>query len=216
MGKREDSRRGTGVGGLFRKIPRIIKIILVLGCAFLLVLLGTFVPNQTKHSETVVNFGFEDVGELVTQEWYGRILEDSSKDRKIFNSISLPFTESRMIFSLDVEVLAALNFKEISYELKKRNNGENIVVISLPHAQIYKSYEVQNSFKSYLDTESWFTNFNSTEQQNLKDAVVEKGKEQAIEAGILDKADKNAETIIRNMVRENEVTKNFQVEFNYK
>ena len=33
------------------------------------------------------------------------------KDRKIFNKISVPFTESRIIFSLDVEVTAGLNFQ---------------------------------------------------------------------------------------------------------
>ena len=44
--------------------------------------------KSMNHRETIIDFGFKDVGELVTQEWYGRILEDKAKDRKIFKNIS--------------------------------------------------------------------------------------------------------------------------------
>ena len=126
------------------------------------------------------------------------ILEDSSKDRKIFNKISVPFTESRIIFSLDVEVTAGLNFKEIEQDISE--DGKT-VTITLPKAKIYKYYQVPNTFNSYLDDESWFTNINSKERHDLEDAVVEKGKEKALEAGLLEKADKNAKTIIEQMVK---------------
>lgn len=38
----------------------------------------------------------------------------------------------------------------------------------------------------------------------------------AIESGVLEKADENAKNIIRNMIKANETTKNFEVEFEYK
>ncbi len=195
-----------------KKLTFAIKAIAIIIIAVLLIIIGTKIPSKPDEKETIIDFGFKDVGELVTQEWYGRILEDSSKDRKIFNIITVPFTESRLIFSIDVEILAGVDFEDIEYKILNENEK---VIITLPHSEIYKSYEVQNSFKSYLDDESWFTNINSTEQQELKDKIVEKGKNQAIKSGLLDKADKNAKSIIRNMIKGNEITKDFEVEFKY-
>lgn len=172
--------------------------------------IGIKYSKTLEHEETVLNFGFKDVGELVTQEWYGRILEDSSKDRKLFNIISIPFTNSRIIFSLDVEVTAGLDFREIEYE----EINENTVKIKLPKAKIYKYYQVPNTFKDYLDDESWFTNITSKERHDLEDAVVEKGKETALESGLLEKADKNAKIIIEQMVKSK--NKNYVIEWEYK
>ena len=180
------------------KIPKTIMIITICIILLFIAFLGFKYYKSMNHRETIIDFGFKDVGELVTQEWYGRILEDSSKDRKIFNKISVPFTESRIIFSLDVEVTAGLNFKEIEQDISE--DGKT-VTITLPKAKIYKYYQVPNTFNSYLDDESWFTNINSKERHDLEDAVVEKGKEKALEAGLLEKADKNAKTIIEQMVK---------------
>ena len=180
------------------KISKAMKIITIFIILLFLVFLGFKYSKSLNHKETIIDFGFKDVGELVTQEWYGRILEDSTKDRKIFKKISVPFTESRIIFSLDVEVTAGLNFKEIEQDISE--DGKT-VTITIPKAKIYKYYQVPNTFNSYLDDESWFTNINSKERHDLEDAVVEKGKEKALEAGLLEKADKNAKTIIEQMVK---------------
>lgn len=207
--KRKEKKR-LYLGKFIKTLPLAVKVITIIVVAGLLIGIGATIPNMIKSNETVIDFGFKNVGKLVTQEWYGRILEDSSKDRKIFNTISVPFTESRLIFSTDVEILAGVDFEQIKYEVLNKK-----VIVTLPHSQVYKSYEVQGSFKSYLDDESWFANINSTEQQELKDAIVEKGKNQAIESSLLDKADENAKNIIKNMIKGNEITKNFEVEFKY-
>lgn len=197
-----------------KRLPFTVKIIAIIIIAVLLIIIGTKIPIEPNPDidaeETIIDFGFKNVGELVTQEWYGRILEDSSKDRKIFKIIPVPFTESRLIFSIDVEILAGVDFEDIEYEILNENEK---VIVTLPRSKVYKSYEVQDSFISYLDDESWFTNINSTEQQKLKDKIVKKGENQAIESGLLDKADENAKNIIRNMIKGNEITKDFEVEF---
>lgn len=171
--------------------------------------------NNLKSRETLIEFNFKDVGNLVVQEFRTRVMEDSSKDRKIFDWVSIPFTESRLIFSIDVEVLSSIDFEKITYDIKQREN-KDIIEITLPHAVLYKAYEVPNSFKSYLDSESWFTNISSSEQQKLKDQMVEKGKQEAISLGLLEKADKYAKILITNMVLSNAKTKSFEVEFKYK
>lgn len=200
----------------FKKLSFVSKIVITVITIAVVLGIGTAIPTVLKQRETVLELGFKDVGELVTQESYIRILEDSKDDRKIFKKITIPFTESRLIFSLDVEVLASIDFNEISYKTIKNDEGENSILITLPHAKIYKAYEVPKTFKAYLDSESLFSRIDATEQANLKDAVVEKGKEQAIESGILDKAEKNAEVMIRNFVSSNKKTKNYKVKFEYK
>lgn len=193
------------------KIPSIFKwIIFILMLIIVIIIIGNKYSKSSDHEETVLNFGFKDVGELVTQEWYGRLLEDSSKNRKLFKKFSIPFTTSRIIFSLDVEVTAGLDFRKI--ESKKIN--DNTIQIKLPKAKIYKYYQVPNTFKDYLDDESWFTNITSKERHDLEDSVVEKGKETAIASGLLEKADKNAKIIIEQMVKSQ--NKNYEIQWEYK
>ncbi len=197
---------------LIQKMPKTIKYILIILIVAVAFVVGIMASPLIKTDETVIDFEFKNVGQLVTQEWYGRIVEDSSKDRKIFNSIAIPFTESRLIFSLDVEVLAGVDFEKIEYDISEASKK---VTITLPHSEVYKSYEVKDSFKAYLDEESWFTNINATEQQQIKDKIVETGKEEALASGLLEKADENAKNIIINMVKGNNATKDYEVEFKY-
>lgn len=173
-------------------IPLLISILIIL------VLTGKIITNSLFHRETVLNFGFKDVGVLVTQEWYGRILEDNVKDRKLFNKIHIPYTNSRLIFSEDVEVLAGINFEDIKY---KYDENKKIIKITLPKSYVYKYYKVPNSHTTYLDDESLFSNINDEERAIIEDAVVEKGKQQALDAGLLEKADTNAKKIVKQMVK---------------
>lgn len=191
------------------KISKKIKII-VFCVGFLIVfILGLSFSKVFNHSETILDFGFNDVGELVTQEWYGRILEDSSDDRKIFKKISIPFTTSRLIFSLDVEVLAGIDFRKIDYKISKDHSK---ITVILPKAKIYKYYQVPKTFKTYLDEESIFTNISSGKRHELEDVIVEKGKKKALDSGLLEKADNNAKILVEQMIK----SKNKNIEIVWK
>ena len=191
------------------KIPPKIKIIILLIIMVAVFLLGITYSKVSKHEETVLEYGFKDIGELATQEWYGRIIEDSTNDRKAFKKISIPFTKSRIIFSLDVEVKAGIDFSEIEYDI---SNSQNKITITLPKSKIFSYSQVPHTFKTYLDDESWFNNIDSTERHNLEDAVVEKGKKEALDSGILEKSDKNAKVMIEQMIR----TKNKNIKIVWK
>lgn len=210
--KKEDEKKNS-LKNTIKNLSNKVKIAIGIGVLVVLLAIGYSFTTKLNTKEEVLDFGFENVGELVTQEWYGRMLEDSSKDRKIFKNVHIPFTESRLIFSIDVEILAGLNFEDIEYDVSMK---DKTITIKLPHSKIYKAYEVQDSFISYLDEESIFTNISSEEQAKMKYNVVEKGKEQAVASGLLDKADKNAKSIIEYMIKGNELAKDFKVEFKYK
>ena len=180
------------------KISKKIKIIVFCVVFLIVFILGLSFSKVFNHSETILDFGFKDVGELVTQEWYGRILEDSSDARKIFKKISIPFTTSRLIFSLDVEVLAGIDFRKIDYKISKDHSK---ITVILPKAKIYKYYQVPKTFKTYLDEESIFTNISSGKRHELEDVIVEKGKKKALDSGLLEKADNNAKILVEQMIK---------------
>ena len=180
------------------KIPKKLKIIIFCVGFLIVFILGLSFSKVFNHSETILDFGFKDVGELVTQEWYGRILEDSSDARKIFKKISIPFTTSRLIFSLDVEVLAGIDFRKIDYKISKDHSK---ITVILPKAKIYKYYQVPKTFKTYLDEESIFTNISSGKRHELEDVIVEKGKKKALDSGLLEKADNNAKILVEQMIK---------------
>ena len=180
------------------KIPKKLKIIIFCVGFLIVFILGLSFSKVFNHSETILDFGFKDVGELVTQEWYGRILEDSSDARKIFKKISIPFTTSRLIFSLDVEVLAGIDFRKIDYKISKDHSK---ITVILPKAKIYKYYQVPKTFKTYLDEESIFTNISSEKRHELEDVIVEKGKKKALDSGLLEKADNNAKILVEQMIK---------------
>lgn len=180
------------------KIPKKLKIIIFCVGFLIVFILGLSFSKVFNHSETILDFGFKNVGELVTQEWYGRILEDSSDARKIFKKISIPFTTSRLIFSLDVEVLAGIDFRKIEYKISKDYSE---ITVFLPKAKVYKYYQVPKTFKTYLDEESIFTNISSEKRHELEDVIVEKGKKKALDSGLLEKADNNAKILVEQMIK---------------
>ena len=120
----------------FGKIPKIVKIIfavLLLGGIFWLgIIFSSVYTSQTKTTK----LGLEDVGELVTQTGYLTIIQDNKEHRELFNLFQIPFTESRQIFSYDIEIDASVDFSKISYE---PNDEKKEIVIKLPHAKIYKA-----------------------------------------------------------------------------
>ena len=180
------------------KIPKKVKIISLCVVPLIILIIGLSFSKVFSHSETVLDFGFKNVGELVTQEWYGRIIEDSSEDRKMFKKLSIPFTTSRLIFSLDVEVLAGIDFKKIDYNI---SNDRSRITVILPKDKVYKYYQVPNTFKAYLDEESLFSNISSSKRHKLEEEVVKKGKKTALDSGLLEKADKNAKILIEQMIK---------------
>lgn len=200
------------------KIPGTIKRVIIyavlITVMLIIFLLGVkFSDKFTHHEETVGFIQFKNVGELVTQTAYVKEVEDSSKNRTLFNSINIPFTESRKIFSYMVEVDASINFEEITYDI---NDNDKIVKIKLPHSKVYKTTLDENSFYSYLDAESIFTNINDKEANELRKMVKVNAEKDALDNGLLEKADANGKTVIENMVKSNDKYKDYKVEFEYK
>ena len=196
----------------FSKIPKIIKIIfavLVLGGIFWLgIIFSSVYTSQTKTTK----LGLEDVGELVTQTGYLTIIQDNKEHRELFNLFQIPFTESRQIFSYDIEIDASVDFSKISYE---PNDEKKEIVIKLPHAKIYKATLNTESLKVYLDDESLFSRIDLNEHNKALETMKEQGIKDAEANGILEAGDENAKRLIEGLIKSNDIYKDYKIIYEY-
>lgn len=193
-------------------LPKIIKwIIIVVIFAVLFssgVLFKSVLTTQTKTTK----LGFEDVGELVTQTGYLTIIRDNKEDRKFFNLFKIPFTESRQIFSYDIEIDASIDFSKIT---KKVNKESKEIKIKMPHVKIYKATINNDSLKVYLDEESLCSRIDLTEHNEAVKEMKEQGIADAKANGILKLAETNAEKLITSFVMGNKDYKEYKIVFEY-
>lgn len=195
-----------------KKIPKILKYISILIVLFGVFYLGILFKSSFTSQTKTTKLGLEDVGELVTQTCYVTVIEDTKTNRDFFKLFDIPFTESRQIFSYDVEVDASVNFSEIMYTTNDENSE---ITIKLPHAKIYKSTLNLFSFKKYLDSESLFSRIDLEKQNEALKAMEEQAINDAKANGVLEAADKNAKTLISGFIKSNDKYKEYNVIYEY-
>lgn len=199
---------------LFKKNPlALIFGIIILILVLVLLFTGVFrsSSNLSTHTKTT-NFGLKDVGELVTQTAYTTVVEDIKDSRDFFNLFNIPFSESRQIFSYDIEVDASLDFAKIEVDV---DDNSKTVKVNLPHAKIYKATLNPDSLEVYLDSESIFSRIDLTESNEAMKKMEEQAKADSIENGILKAADKNAKVLIENLIRTEDGYSDYKIEYNY-
>ena len=192
----------SGILTAIKKCPKIIKRGILVVILIAIVALGinySYVFN--KEAETL-SIEFKNVGQLVTQSVFIRVLEDSTVNRTIFEKFEIPFTESRKMFSYIVQVDAGINFEEVYIE--DINESTKTIKIKLPHSTI-----------SYIDSESWFSRIDSEKYNEALKDLTNQGKQDAIDNGILEKADENAKSIIESFIKSNKKYKDYKIEYEY-
>ncbi len=196
-----------------KKCPKIIKRGILVVILIAIVALGINYSYVFNKEADTLSIEFKNVGELVTQSAFIRVLEDSTVNRTIFEKFEIPFTESRKMFSYIVQVDAAINFEEISIE--DINESTKTIKVKLPHSKIYNATPDLESFKSYIDSESWFSRIDSEKYNEALKDLTNQGKQDAIDNGILEKADENGKNIIESFIKSNKKYKEYKVEYEY-
>ena len=190
------------------KYSGAVAIIIIFGIMF------TFgiISSNKRHEEKILSLKLKDIGELVTQTCQTVVLEDSKVDRNFFELFSIPFTESRQVFSDEFVVDASINFEKITYEI---NSEAESITIKLPHAKIYQSRPKLETYKSYLDTESIFSRIDLEEHNKALLAMQETAVNNCLAGGLLDAADSNAQKLISNFVKNMNDLKDYTVNYEY-
>lgn len=166
---------------------KVVKIILIIIVIALLILgIGKFYSTKSKTTK----IGFEDIGELATQSARTTEISTIEGSRDLFG-VEIPFTQSKYIFSYDVEIKAGFDFTQIEWSL-----NDHTIEVKLPEAKILSSELDLDSFEVYLEDESIFREITLDETNEAKQELMKTAEEDAIANGLLDNAGANAETIL--------------------
>lgn len=153
---------------------------------------GLFPKSNLTIDSTGSRLGFEDIGELSTQSAYTTEVSLIKDFRTIFG-LEIPFTQSKYIYSYDVQMKAGLDFSKITWKV---DNDKNIIDVSLPPAKILSNELVIDSFKVYHEEESLFQRINLEENNKNISNMLENAQKTALKNGFLENAQKNAEKIL--------------------
>ena len=187
MNNRKREKSGTsGFLQLFlaRNLFKIVLIIAVIAA----LIFGVTKYFQTQSKTTKI--GFEDIGELATQSAYCTEVNVTEAARELFG-ITIPFTQSKYIYSYDIVIKAGFDFNEIEW-----SESGNTIEVRLPEAKILSSEIDLDSFELYLGDESIFREITMTENNEALKSMRQSAEDDAIANGLLENAHSNAETIL--------------------
>ena len=190
-----------------------MKTLLVGGCIILVVttcMVGVVTTFNQKFK--VTDLGLKDMSELVTQTCTVTVIQDSKKNLTFFKDYKIPLTESRQIFSYDFDVDASIKFNKITFDVDNKNK---IITFNLPHANVYKTSIILDSFNSYYESDSLFTEIDLSENNDAKKQMAIDAEEKCIKNKLLENADKNAEELLKGLVKSNSKIKDYKVLFKY-
>ena len=190
-----------------------MKTLLVGGCIILVVttcMVGVVTTFNQKFK--VTDLGLKDMSELVTQTCTVTVIQDSKKNLTFFKDHKIPLTESRQIFSYDFDVDASIKFDKITFDVDNKNKT---ITFNLPHANVYKTTIILDSFNSYYESDSLFTEIDLSENNDAKKQMAIDAEEKCIKNKLLENADKNAEELLKGLVKSNSKIKDYKVLFKY-
>lgn len=144
----------------------------------------------------IIQDGLNDMGFLVTQEYYFTEVTGFSSVKKLFN-IELKLTESGYLAGYDGAIYAGVDFTKINV---LKDEDSKTVIITVPKAEI-QSIEIDfDSFVLYSEKEGLGNPISVADYNQSMVELETTAREKAVSRGILDKAEENAETVIRNFV----------------
>lgn len=136
--------------------------------------------------------GFEDIGELATQVAYCTEVNVTQASRDFFG-VTIPFTESKYIYSYDIEIKAGLDFCSIDWSVDEATSTINV---TLPEIKILSSSIDPDSFKLYHEAESIFREITMEENNAALASLKEAAEQDAIANGLIENAEENAKAIL--------------------
>ncbi len=190
--RRPDSARRRR---FFSKRPLVIAVLALL---LLCVLIGVFTAKSGKKiTSRTVEFGLRNIGELATQAGYFTNVQTISGSRDIFG-VTVPFTQSKYVYSYDGVVKAGVDFREITVSL---DEPAKTLTVSLPAARILDVNVDEDSLVVYDESKNIFSPLKMNDIKDSITALKEEVRQKAVDNGILRNAESNAETLIKGFLQ---------------
>lgn len=114
------------------------------------------------------------------------------KSRSLFGA-TIPFTQSKYIYSYDTVIKAGIDFAEVDV---KANDISKVISVELPEVKVLSTEVDYDSFEVYLEDESIFTQIDLSDQNESMAELTKTAEDDAIANGLLDNAKENAEILL--------------------
>lgn len=124
--------------------------------------------------------------------------------------ITIPFTQSKYIYSYDVEIRAGFDFGGIEWELDEE---ASTIKVKLPEVRVLSCDINTDSFKLYHESESIFRQITMEENNEALANLKQAAREDAVANGLLENARSNAETILRGFFGQVYDLEKYELEF---
>jgi len=188
--RREETpkKRGWLTGLLYwHLLPRVLGILVVILLAAAVALGAKTVLSADGRT---ARLGFEDIGELATQSAYCTEVEVTEASRELFG-VTIPFTQSKYIYSYDVVIKAGLDFTDVSW-----SEQDGTIRVTLPEIRVLSNEIDLDSLKVYHEDESLFRNITLEENNAALADLKARAEQDAIGNGLLEEARDNAQQIL--------------------
>lgn len=159
---------------------------------------------QTIYSEIT------EISELATTEY---LFTDAAKfsDYKQIKNWNVPLTEKSFVLKWNGVIKAGVKLDQVSITI---NEAEKKISVSVPTAEIL-SYTIDNDSIEILDEkDNIFNNISVNDKVEFDKETEDNMKNRAIENGLLEKAQENAEDILCRLIQSNPTVGNdYEIEF---
>ena len=154
---------------------------------------------EVVHEATAeeISFGLNEMGRLVTAEYYFTAVASASTQLAPILGIKLGFTESSFLAGYDGVITAGIDFSLIRVD-KDEEKGR--VTVTMPAAVIFNVDIDPDSFQLYNETSSIFTDITAEDYNNALLELEATEREKALARGILNNADENARKLVRSFI----------------
>lgn len=156
----------------------------------------TLMTVNTTISADVIQDGLKDMGELATEEYYFKEVVSYSSIKQ-FLGLNLGVTESSYLAGYEGVIKAGIDFTQITIS---KDDENKVITVTLPKAKILSSEIDPDSFELYSEKEGWGNPISVTDYNNSLAELKKKAESSATERGVLERADENAQLIIKNFI----------------
>ena len=147
-------------------------------------------------SAEVIGDGLRDMGRLITEEYYFTEVISFSSIKEVLK-IEWKITESSFLASYDGVVNAGLDFSAAVIE---KDEERKLIRIGLPAAEIQDVVIDPESLTVYSEKSGLGNRITLEDYNNSLIELEKNASRSAVEKGILERADRNAERIVRSFV----------------
>lgn len=195
-------------GAIFKVILKFwgFKILLIALLLILITFGGTwlFLGNTFKKDSTVFVEQVQELATLATAEAHVKVVIEQ-KDNKLFGndiSVNLPGTKRELLLIVPATVIAGVDLKGITSDDIKINEDDKELEIVLPRATLIQDPAIQmEDVKTFSDEGLFRGEVKWDEGYNLAAVAQKQIKDEAIEIGLLESAEKSAEKVLAGFFR---------------